>query len=233
MNRAGTEAAAGVSNPTRGLAVVATARLALLTGLLSLAACGTSKPPVVDFSAAPEDYRSEDYPSVYWRWTRHEKVTANLESALEVWATYKSRDYREAFVAHYAEAYSLGDTAREQLRQSEHEAAANGYEFVVTTQSANYKWNDLDKKSSPWRVTLLDGAGREISPDEFRVEKFPDMFEREFYPVKTPFSKTSGCAFCARRARTRASPASAPAASCCASRARSGTPIWSGRRAES
>jgi hypothetical protein len=166
------------------------ARVILSLSLLGLMGCGTSKPPVVDFSLAPEDYRSEDYPVVYERWTRHEKVTSNLESALEVWATYKSRDYREAFVAHYAQAYSLGDTERERLRQSQHEAAANGYEFVVTAQSANYKWNDLEKKNSPWRVTLLDGAGREVSAEEFRVEKLPDLFEREFYPVKTPFTKT-------------------------------------------
>jgi hypothetical protein len=163
--------------------------MAFSAGLVGVA-CGTAKPPVVDFSLAPEDYRSEDYPIVYERWTRHEKVTANLESALEVWATYKSRDYREAFVAHYGEAYSMGDAERERLRQSQHEAAATTYEFMVTAQSANYKWNDLEKKNSPWRVALVDGAGREITPDEFRVEKLPDLFEREFYPVKTPFTKT-------------------------------------------
>jgi hypothetical protein len=189
MNEVGTQEIARVGTRRR-FPDRCTPAMLLLTGLFALVACGTSKPPVVDFSVAPEDYRSEDYRSVYWRWTRHEKVTANLESALEVWATYKSRDYREAFVAHYAEAYSLGDAAREQLRQGQHEAADSDYEFIVTAQSANYKWNDLEKKNSPWRVTLVDGAGREISPEEIRIEKLPDMFEREFYPVKTPFSKT-------------------------------------------
>jgi hypothetical protein len=150
----------------------------------------TSKPPVVDFSTAPRDYRSEDYPRVYERWTRHAKVVHEVESALDVWATYKSRDFREAFVAHYAEAYSLGDGDRERLLQSQREAAAARYEFLITAQSAQYRWNDLEKKSSPWRVTLVDGLEHELVPEEFKIEKLPDMFEREFFPAKTPFTKT-------------------------------------------
>jgi hypothetical protein len=152
--------------------------------------CATSKPPVVDFSMVPRDYKSENYPEVYERWTRHEKVVHELESALEIWATYKSQDYREAFVAHYAEAYSLGDADRTRLRQSQREAAVSGYEFLVTAQSANYRWNDLEKKSSPWRVTLLDGMGRELAVEELKIEKLPDIFEREYFPVKTPFTRT-------------------------------------------
>jgi hypothetical protein len=174
---------------------VRAARSGVLAALSSVAlvgslGCGASKPPVVDFSSAPRSYRGEDYPGVYRRWTRHEKVSHEIESVLEVWATFKSQDYREAFVAHYADAYSLSEADRERLRQSQREAAAAGYEFLVTAQSANYRWNDLEKKSSPWRITLVDGVGREQVPEEFKVEKLPDMFEREFFPVKTPFSKT-------------------------------------------
>lgn len=188
----------GVSRPdpsvTRPAGVLAWARKLglglVLAPLVAASGCASSKPPAVDFAAAPEDYRAEDYPAVYDRWTRHEKVTANLESAIEVWATYKSSDYREAFVARYAEAYALGDAERERLLQAQREAAANEYEFMVTAQSANYRWNDLERKNSPWRVTLVDGAGREISPEELRIEKLPDLFEREFFPVKTPFTKT-------------------------------------------
>ena len=104
-------------------------RLLVAATLLSGAACGTSKPPAVDFSSVPREYRSEDYPEVYERWTRHDKVTHDIESALEIWATYKSFDFREAFVAHYAEAYSLGDADRERLRQAQSEAARGPMNF--------------------------------------------------------------------------------------------------------
>ena len=93
-------------------------------------------------------------------------------------------------MAHYAGAYSLGDPDRERLRHAQREAAAADYEFQVTAQSANYRWNDLEKKNSPWRVSLLDGLGRELAPEAIKVEKLPDMFEREFFPAKTPFTKT-------------------------------------------
>lgn len=162
----------------------------------SLAAgCGTSQPPVVDFVGVPRPYTSEDYPQVYERWTRYHKVAHETESVLEVWATFKSRDYREAFVARYAADYSLNAADRDQLMQSQREAADSAYEFMLTAQSANYRWNDLEKKNSPWRVTLVDGAGNEMAPDTFKVEKLPDMFEREFFPVKTPFTKTYSAHF--------------------------------------
>ena len=169
---------------SRGRAPTVAVALSLIAG------CVAQTPPVVDFSAIPRDYASDDYHTVYERWTRHEKVTHQTESVLEVWATFKSRDYREGFVAHYAEAYSLNAADREALVQSQREAADGYYEFLLTAQSANYRWNDLEKKSSPWRVTLVDGSGNEITPEEFKVEKLPDMFEREFFPVKTPFTKT-------------------------------------------
>lgn len=161
-----------------------------LLAMAALGACSVTKPTVVDFQAVGHDYRSEDYPRVYEKWTRHEKVTKDIDQVLEVWATYKSRDYREAFVAHYAEAYSLHDEDRERLRRHEREEAGTWYEFLVTAQSANYRWNDLEKKNSPWRVTLVDGLGKEMAPEQFKVEKLPDMFEQEFFPAKTPFTKT-------------------------------------------
>ena len=150
---------------------------------------------MVDFLGVPRAYSAEDYPQVYERWTRHQKVAHETESVLEVWATLKSRDYREAFVARYAADYSLNAAARDQLMQSQREAADSAYEFLITAQSANYRWNDLEKKNSPWRVTLVDGAGNEMAPDQLKVEKLPDMFEREFFPVKTPFTKTYSAHF--------------------------------------
>lgn len=173
-----------------GVAAAVAAVVVAVAALGSVGGCGTPKPEPVDFSSVPRHYSSEAYRGVYDRWTRHQKVVYETESAIEVWATFKSRDFREAFVAHYAEAYSLNGADREQLLQSQREAATRAYEFLITAQSANYRWNDLEKKNSPWRVTLLDGAGNEMVPEQFKVEKLPDMFEREFFPAKTPFTKT-------------------------------------------
>jgi hypothetical protein len=154
-----------------------------------LLSCATSQAPAVDFMSPPPDYGAENYPEVYERWTRHQKVLHELESALEVWATYKSRDYREAFVARYADAYRLSDAERQRIRSAQRDAETSAYEFVVTAQSAIYRWNDLDKKSSAWRISLRDGTGHELAPEKVTYEKLPEMYEREFFPVKTPFTR--------------------------------------------
>lgn len=164
------------------------ASLAVAIGVLS-AACGTAKSPAVDFSPAPREYGADAYPEVWGRWTRHDKVLHELESALEIWATYKSPEFREAFVARYAEAYRLSDEDRERLRVAQKESGAAAYEFVVTAQSASYRWNDLDKKSSAWRISLRDASGHELAPEKVTYEKVPEMYEREFFPVKTPFTR--------------------------------------------
>jgi hypothetical protein len=152
--------------------------------------CWRSAPAIVDFAPPARQYKSSEYHDVYELWTRHVKIEHEVDVALEVWATYKSQEFREAFVAHYADAFAKTDEARESLRHAEREAGVAAYEFVVTAQSGNYKWNDLEKKSTPWRVLLLDGEGHELTADQITVERYPDLFEREFYPVKTPFSKT-------------------------------------------
>jgi len=164
--------------------------LGVVAGTAGLAGCWGSAPVIVDFSTPAREYSSSEYHDVYERWTRHEKIMSGVEPALEVWATYKSQEFRQAFVAHYAEIYAMKEDARETLRRTQVEAGAAAYEFEVTAQSANYKWNDLEKKSSPWRVLLVDGAGHELTADRITVERLPDLFEREFYPAKTPFSKT-------------------------------------------
>jgi len=157
--------------------------------------CVTRAPVVVEFGPSARRFHSRDYEQVYDRWTRHETVLHETDTALEAWATYRSAEFREAFVARYAEAYQLDAGETERLRQAQHDAAALSYDFIVTTQSNNYKWNDIEKKNSPWRVSLIDGAGHVITPDELREERFPDLFHQAFYPSKTPFSKTYSIRF--------------------------------------
>jgi hypothetical protein len=157
--------------------------------LVAFAACQSDKASRVDFSDSPKVYVAKDYAEVYDRWTRHDFVSHDAEKAIELWATFKSWDFREAYIERYAAMYSISDADREALREHEKKSLHEAYEFHVTAQSANYKWNDLEKKSSPWRFVLLDALGHELQPESIRVEKLPEIVEREFYPAKTPFTK--------------------------------------------
>ncbi|HMF42856.1 MAG TPA: hypothetical protein VKQ32_19425 [Polyangia bacterium] len=168
-----------------------TGRSALLV-VVAVVACQSDKAARVDFSETTRNYVATDYGDVYERWTRHDFAMHDVEKALEVWVTFKSWDFREAYVERYSSIYSLPDADRATLRSGQRDAFHAAYEFNVTAQSANYKWNDLEKASSPWRVTLLDALGHELAPERatIKVEKLPDAYEREFFPAKNPFSKT-------------------------------------------
>jgi len=159
------------------------------------ASCATQKQVRVDFSDTTRDYLPNDYRAVYERWTRHDFAEHDVDKALDVWATFKSWDFRESYIEKYASIYSLSDAKRIELRQAQREAYHQAFEFHVTAQSANWDWNDLEKASSPWRVTLLDALGHELPSERVRIEKLPDAYEREFFPAKTPFSKTYSVRF--------------------------------------
>lgn len=183
---------------TRHFPSTGRARAGWLLLVCLLVACATQKQVRVDFSEAPRDYLPADYPGVFDRWTRHDYVLHEWQDkAIEVWATFKSWDFREAYIERYAAVYSLSDADRNVLRQAQRDAYQQAYEFHVTAQSSEYAWNDLDKSSSAWRVSLVDALGHEIQSDRVRVEKLPDAYESAFFPVKTPFSKTYSIRFTA------------------------------------
>jgi hypothetical protein len=154
------------------------------------AGCASARPQAVDFGDATRHYRSDDYPGVFDAWTRHAKVVSDVGTVMETWATLKSWDFRQAYIAKYAKTYDLPEGERESLAKSQHEQAKALYEIHLVAQSTNERWNDLANRNSPWRITLLDGTGAELAPTTVKVEKLPDAYEVEFFPTRTPFSKT-------------------------------------------
>ena len=164
--------------------------LALLLLATIGAACASQKQFRVDFSETPRDYLPTDYSGVYERWTRHDFAEHDVDKALEVWATFKSWDFRESYLEKYASIYSLSDTKRAELRQGQRDAYHTAYEFHIIAQSSNWDWNDLEKSTTPWRLTLVDALGHELPSERVRIQKLPDAYEREFFPARGPFTKT-------------------------------------------
>ncbi len=152
--------------------------------------CATSRPPSLDFSEASKHYRSDDYLAVHDAWTTHTKLVQDVGTVIEIWATFKSWDFRQAYIAKYAKTYDLPEAEREALAKSQQDTARAVYEVHLVAQSTTDKWTDLDRRNSPWRITLLDGTGAELSPSSIKAEKFPEIYEMEFFPSRTPFSRT-------------------------------------------
>jgi hypothetical protein len=157
--------------------------------------CSLSAPKPVDFSDVTRNYRPADYSTVYESWTRHAKLVRDVGTVIEAWATYQSWGFRQAYVSQYASIYGLSDADRATLMHSQLEESRANYEFHVAVQTTTDRWNDLDRKSSPWRVTLLDATGAELGPTSLQVVKLPDLYETQFFPSRTEFTRTYAISF--------------------------------------
>ena len=160
-----------------------------------LVGCAQSASKPVNFSDATRNYRSSDYSSVYESWTRHAKLWREVGTVIEAWATYKSWDFRQAYVSYYASVYDLSDSDRATLLRSQLDASRASHEFHVAVQMTTDKWNDLERKNSPWRVTLLDASGGELGPTSIQTVKLPELYETQFFPSRTEFTRTYEISF--------------------------------------
>jgi hypothetical protein len=159
-------------------------------GAVMVGGCRSNRPPTVDFGEVSRRYSGKDYLEVFRRWTRHGQLVRDVGTVMEIWATYKSWDFRQAYIEQYAETYGLGDAERRALQQAQLQAARTSYEFHVAAQSTEYKWNDLEQKDSVWKITLADGTGSEIAPEGLIAERLPELYEMRFFPARTDFSRT-------------------------------------------
>ena len=153
-------------------------------------ACAGRQPKPVDFAEATRAYQAKDYDDVHQRWTRHGKLIRDIGTVLELWATYKSWDFRQAYIEAYGELYGVPESERRVLRQAQLEASRASYEFHVISQSTEYDWNNLHEEDTVWKIALADAANREIPPTSVKMEKLPQLYEMRFFPNRTYFSRS-------------------------------------------
>jgi hypothetical protein len=165
--------------------------LALVVLLGGATSCGSATPKYVDFSDAKRNFRPTDYEQVLQHWTRHTKaIKIYAGTIIEAWSTYKSWEFRQAYIERYASVYGLSEAERTALFNSQKDAARQTFEFHVAVQTTSYKWNDLDKDTSAWRVSLVDGTGAEIAPRRIERLRLPELYEAQFFPYRTEFTTT-------------------------------------------
>jgi hypothetical protein len=143
------------------------------------AACASSPPPVELSESWPA--RAGDFEDVSRKWTRHGRERTGpddrgnvIDQALDVIATFKSPEWRAAYVQYRAEHNKLppGEvaalTAREQADDKQH------YEVMLLVATYDPRLNDLQKGArSIWRVALVDATGAEIVASEIKRDRRP------------------------------------------------------------
>jgi hypothetical protein len=161
-------------------------------GVLAVLAtsCAARNAGPVDFADVDRAYRGADYGRVRETWTRHAKLLRDFGTALEAWAVYKSWDFRQAYIERYGEIYALGNERRASLKEAQRTVATEIYEFHLTAQSTSYDWVEFDQRDSVWRIALVDGAGNELAPLSIERLDLPELYESEFFPARTAFTKS-------------------------------------------
>lgn len=152
--------------------------IALLLALL--AGCGASEPPVTMSSAWPS--KAGDFDDVSERWTRHGRDNAGLggherhrlEQTIDIYATFKSPEWRAAYIAHEADRHHLSGAAIRELTEKQQKEDAEHYEVALLVATHDRRSNDLQKGArSAWRVALVDDAGTEIVASEVKRDRRP------------------------------------------------------------
>ena len=144
----------------------------LLAAILVFAGACREKPPLPDASDIPltelvfQEELTPPYKKAVKKWTAEARIYQGLDPRLLVWATYKSPEFRRAFVKEYSADYLLRTSEAEKMLADQLAAAASGYDFLVAVSAPDYRDRDISSKNSLWRVFLETDSGRRLEPFE-------------------------------------------------------------------
>jgi hypothetical protein len=161
--------------------------LALLFSTLILGCA--SAPIAVSLADPSPPPTAKDYVTQVKKWTRHAHLRDDFDEALDVDATLRSPEFREAFAAKYILLYRIGPENQQHTRGEILADGADSYEFHVETATHDYALNDLTSAKTIWRVTLVDDQGHEVSPTRVTGLKERRTLDQEFYPYTGIFSR--------------------------------------------
>jgi hypothetical protein len=152
--------------------------------------CGGPPPPISLDAAWPTKVRR--YETATRAWTRHGDLRADLsqdkERILDVYATFKSPEWRLAYIAFLKRNHRLPDAAAAKLIEEHRTASQNAYEVQLLVSTYDRRANDLQKNAkSTWRVALVDDAGNEVRPAYIKRDRRPRTEILAEYPFFTDF----------------------------------------------
>jgi hypothetical protein len=166
----------------------------LLALVIFLGACASSVAPSVQLSDQ-WPAQAGDYRDVSRKWTRHGRQHSSpdahgniIDQTVDVFATFKSPEWRAAYVRYRAEHNKLPASAVEALTASQKTDAQQGYEVMLLVATYDPRLNDLQKGTrSVWRVALVDATGAEIVASEIKRDRRPRSEIAADYPDLADF----------------------------------------------
>jgi len=162
-------------------------RPALAVAIIFFLAIGcTREVSVKRFVGWEEPYEDGNYPQAIEKFTREARIYRGLELELLANATYKSSDFRRAYLQEYSRVYKLDEAQVQAVRQKETEAAQKVDEFMIATYVPDKQWDDFDRKNPSWKIYLVQRDGSRIQPVSIQKNKV-DASMRHFFPYINPW----------------------------------------------
>ena len=162
-------------------------RPALAIAIIFFLAIGcTREVSVKRFVGWEEPYEDGNYPQAIEKFTREARIYRGLELELLANATYKSSDFRRAYLQEYSRVYKLDEAQVQAVRQKETEAAQKVDEFMIATYVPDKQWDDFDRKNPSWKIYLVQRDGSRIQPVSIQKNKV-DASMRHFFPYINPW----------------------------------------------
>jgi hypothetical protein len=116
-----------------------------------------------------KDKSTSAYESVLKRWTAEAKLYRDIEPTILVTGTYKSIDFRRAYVKKYALDYHLEPAEAAKMLADQEAITENNLEFLLAVSGPSRKERDLSSRESAWKIYLEgDSIGR-LKPFEIRL----------------------------------------------------------------
>jgi len=172
----------GKKTASRKTAPRALCSLILLVLLVSLAPAGCSKK-----SVKPDRPRRE-YSKVLDTQTRSTKVYSGLDAVLFMTATYKTMEFREAYVDLYVKGYEVDTAYRAAIFEKESEDNDKYNEIFFAAYTTETRLNDFDRRDSVWRLYLDDNEGNRLTPVSVKKLDTTDPLLKKFFPYLDPWS---------------------------------------------
>jgi hypothetical protein len=165
-------------------------RAVFLTIAMLAMSCGSS-PPKVKLDGQWPAKLSEDYRDVTRSWTRRGKLIGTfregMSNLLDVSATFRSPEWRTAYVDFRAKREMMPATRKAELMAEQRAEDEKYYEVVLLVMTHTFRENDLQKGDrSVWRLALVDASGKEVEPSEVQSVRTPQEMLRAYYPDLQP-----------------------------------------------
>jgi len=137
---------------------------------------------------ADNDTISGEYFNVLNKCTREKTLYSEFETSIRVVATWKNREFMDAYLSEYSRLYLLTDADKEQRREILSDTSSGLREFLFYAYIPDRDTNDFSKPDSIWRVFSSGKGGEMLEPLDIReIDSTPLV--TKFFPYVKPYGK--------------------------------------------